>query len=104
VPFSSAHGPIVHAKPASEQVPIVPGGGLTRRLLSSLPSSFPPTVALLQFVMEGDNREDAKLLATAVARILGEGVLAKLPPTGWQEPGSWKMGLFGTEADSTLYG
>jgi proteasome assembly chaperone 2 len=104
VPFSSTYGLNAHSKPATDKVPIVPGGGLTRRLLSSLPSPFPPTVALLQFVMEGDNREDAKLLATAVARILGESVLAKLPPAGWQEPGSWKMGLFGTEADSTLYG
>jgi proteasome assembly chaperone 2 len=54
--------------------------------------------------MEGDNREDAKLLATAVARILGDDVLTKLPKDGWQEPSSWKTGLFGTGADSTLYG
>jgi proteasome assembly chaperone 2 len=54
--------------------------------------------------MEGDNREDAKLLATAVARILGEDVLKRLPKEGWKEPESWKIGLFGTAVDETLYG
>jgi proteasome assembly chaperone 2 len=53
--------------------------------------------------MEGDHREDAKLLATAVARILGDDVLKRLPKEGWKEPGSWK-GLFGTGVDSELYG
>jgi proteasome assembly chaperone 2 len=64
----------------------------------------PPAAALLHFVLEGDNRSDAKLLATAVAQILGKPVLDKLPKDGWKEPASWKTGLFGTGTDSSLYG
>ncbi|KAG8796677.1 hypothetical protein FRC17_007969, partial [Serendipita sp. 399] len=42
-------------------VPFIPGGGLTRRMLSLTASSewAIPTLAILQFVMEGDNRADA---------------------------------------------
>ncbi|KAH8119502.1 PAC2 family-domain-containing protein [Phellopilus nigrolimitatus] len=85
----------------SENIPFIPGGGLTRRLLSLAPSSTPwkvPTAAILQFVLEGDNRADAEFLAGVVARVL------KLSVAQWKQPGSWSVGLFGTPHDQTLYG
>jgi proteasome assembly chaperone 2 len=82
-------------------IPFIPGGGLTRRILSSLsPGWSLPVAALLQFALEGDNRADAHMLATVVAKILGiDGAVKE-----WKQPGSWKQGLFGAPPDQTLYG
>ncbi|EJD03294.1 uncharacterized protein FOMMEDRAFT_86396 [Fomitiporia mediterranea MF3/22] len=91
----------------SPSIPFIPGGGLTRRLLalSSSPSSISksnkkpiPSAAILQFVLEGDNRADAEFFAGVVARIL------KLQVEQWRQPPSWSVGLFGTPHDQTLYG
>jgi len=80
-------------------IPFIPGGGLTRRILSSLPVGWSvPTGSLIQFVMEGDNRADARLFAAITLRVLGQEV------TEWKHPRSWKEGLFGTPQDQTLYG
>ena len=80
-------------------IPFIPGGGLTRRILSSIPSRWPiPTASLLQFVLEGDNRTDAGLFATAVAKVVGLHL-----PENWTQPNSWQ-GLFGAPHDQTLYG
>lgn len=54
----------------SEELPPIPGSGLTARLVSNLPSTFPPTGVILEYVLEGDNRTDALLLASAVAKCL----------------------------------
>ncbi|KAJ7188023.1 PAC2 family-domain-containing protein [Mycena filopes] len=81
-------------------VPFIPGGSLTRRILQTLsksPSSV-PTAAILQFVLEGDNRADAAMLASVVVAVLG------LSIGGFKEPRSWKQGLFGAPPDPTLYG
>jgi len=85
------------------ELPIIPGSGLTRRIISSLPESFPPTAVVLEYVLEGDNRDDAKLLASAVAKALQQelGVTGSEP---WKEPTSWRFGLFGSEHDQTLFG
>ncbi|KDR75248.1 hypothetical protein GALMADRAFT_249235 [Galerina marginata CBS 339.88] len=81
------------------QIPFIPGGGLTRRILLSIPKGWNvPTACLLQFVLEGDNRADAGLLASVIVRILGKDVAQ------WKQPGSWRAGLFGTPHDQTLYG
>ena len=53
-----------------------------------------PTSALLMYASEGDNREPARLLASALAKALG---LAELSGGEWQEPGSWRVGLLGEE-------
>jgi proteasome assembly chaperone 2 len=85
-------------------IPLIPGGGLTRRLLAALsapPNGAPPTAALLQFVLEGDNRGDAAALATAAAHAAG--AVALLPRGGWAEPPSWQTGLFGGAVDGVLY-
>ena len=92
-PYSS---PLLH-----ETVPFIPGGGITRRLLSSIPNSWQiPTVCLLQYVMEGDNRSDAQLLATVTAKVLESTILIST----WTQPTTWVHGLFGTPHDQTLYG
>jgi len=81
-------------------VPFIPGGSLTRRILQTLsksPSSV-PTAAVLQFVLEGDNRADAALLASVIVAVFG------LSISGFKEPRSWKQGLFGAPPDQTLYG
>lgn len=84
-----------------DTIPFIPGGGLTRRILSSLPQQWPtPTAAILHFVVEGDNQADAAVLASAVAHVLGLEQSVK----EWVQPGSWKQGLFGTPHDQTLYG
>ncbi|KAH7888704.1 PAC2 family-domain-containing protein [Phlebopus sp. FC_14] len=80
-------------------VPFIPGGGLARRILGSVPSSWQiPTLCLLQYVMEGDNRLDAQLLAVVVAKALNHSV------SSWKQPPTWGYGLFGTPHDQTLYG
>jgi proteasome assembly chaperone 2 len=82
-------------------IPFIPGGGLTRRFLSSLPSAWTiPTVSLLQFVVEGDNRADANLLAVVTAKVLAVDQFIR----EWKQPTSWKQGLFGTVHDQSLYG
>jgi proteasome assembly chaperone 2 len=87
----------------SHTTPFVPSGGLTRRFLDSLPASWPiSTACLLQFVMEGDNRADAHLLATVVSKVLG--LEADVQKGGWKQPASWEVGLFGSDHDQTLYG
>jgi len=79
--------------------PFIPGGGLTRRIISNLPESWAiPTAVLLHFVIEGDNRSDASLLAAIVAKVLS------LEVQEWKQPFSWQQGLFGTPHDQTLYG
>ncbi len=82
-------------------IPFIPGGGLTRRILTSLTQNWSiPTAALLQFVLEGDNREDAHLLAAVVAKALN----VDHAISEWKRPGSWEQGLFGTPHEQTLYG
>jgi len=72
----------------------LPGAGLTSRFLSSLSdptvSSTTPLV-ILQYVLEGDNRLDAHLLARRVLQVLR---LSKRDEMEIREPVSWK-GLFG---------
>jgi len=83
-----------------DQVPFIPGGGLTKRILSSLPQPWnTPIASILQFVLEGDNRGDARLMASVVVKIVGlDGDLE------WKEPASWERGLFGAPQDQSLYG
>ena len=65
----------------------------------SIPSGWTiPTAALVQFVLEGDNRGDALFLAKAIGDVFEWGV------NEWQEPKSWALGLFGTPLDQSLYG
>jgi proteasome assembly chaperone 2 len=80
-------------------ISFIPGGGLTRRILSSFPAGWTiPTAGLLQFVLEGDNQADAGLLASVVVKVVGKDI------TQWKQPGSWRDGLFGTPHDQSLYG
>ncbi|CAG7846171.1 Proteasome assembly chaperone 2 {ECO:0000256/PIRNR:PIRNR010044} [Serendipita indica DSM 11827] len=79
-------------------VPVIPGGGLARRILSSLSTANIPTLAILQFVMEGDNRGDAGMMVAVLNRVLD------LDLQAIKEPGSWKNGLFGSNHDGSLFG
>lgn len=100
--------PLAHLREGgiAEAVPFIPGGGLTRRILSSFPQQWPtPVLSLLQFAFEGDNRADAQSLASIVCKLFNA------PPTEngtnqiqWRHPKSWNGGLFGTPHDQTLYG
>lgn len=84
-----------------EDIPFIPGGGLTRRILGSLPDAWTiPTVSLLQFVLEGDNRADARLFAAVVAKVINLDSSIE----EWRSPSSWNQGLFGAPHDQTLYG
>lgn len=99
-------------------VPSVPGGGLTSSILSSLDSKWPiPTISLLQFAFEGDNRGDAGIFVALLNRVLKLNLQsefsapfnrgyseARFPLTGVTEPESWKQGLFGTLHDQTMFG
>jgi len=85
----------------NNSIPFIPSGGLTRRILNSLPDGWNvPTACLLQFVFEGDNRADANILASVVAKVIG--VEANCLP--WKQPNSWREGLFGAPHDQSLYG
>jgi proteasome assembly chaperone 2 len=93
----------VMAKPNDlyASIPFVPGGGLTRRILASLPADLTATTAtLFRFVMEGDNRADAQCLAVATAESLSIRDVIK----EWNQPSSWQLGLFGSQPDQQLYG
>lgn len=80
-------------------IPFIPGGGLTSRILSSLPEDWKiPTASLLQFVLEGDNRADAQLFATVVAKVIDHELVE------WRQPNSWRAGLYGTPHNQALYG
>ncbi|KAJ7163608.1 PAC2 family-domain-containing protein [Mycena crocata] len=92
--------PLQSTTESESEVPFIPGGSLTRRILQTLfkTQSSVPTAAILQFVLEGDNRADAALLASVVVAVLG------LSIGSFKEPRSWKQGLFGAPPDQTLYG
>ncbi|KAF8650409.1 hypothetical protein AX16_005216 [Volvariella volvacea WC 439] len=80
-------------------IPFIPGGGLTRRILSSLPEGWSiPTIALVHYTLEGDNRADAHLLAAVTSKVLG------IDQVSWTQPGSWGHGLFGAPPNQNLYG
>ncbi|KLO19520.1 hypothetical protein SCHPADRAFT_918582 [Schizopora paradoxa] len=90
---------------SSTDAPFIPGGGLTRRILSTLSSTdstitHVPTACILQFVLEGDNRGDAVYFARAVAELLS----IDRHVVAWKQPSSWAAGLFGTTHDQSLYG
>ncbi|KAL4073931.1 PAC2 family-domain-containing protein [Scleroderma yunnanense] len=98
-PYSSPVAQFILPGQDQCNIPFVPGGGLTRRILSSIPTSWKiPTVCLLQYVVEGDNRLDAHLLATVLAKLLNTHT------TSWKQPTTWSDGLFGSPHDQTLYG
>ncbi|KAJ4483188.1 PAC2 family-domain-containing protein [Lentinula aciculospora] len=101
VPIPKYTSPITQNPGTTEpQIPFIPGGGITRRMLSSLPKSWSiPLVALLRFALDGDNRADAYSLASIVVQILG----IDLTSIEWKQPESWS-GLFGTPHDQSLYG
>ncbi|KAG6903065.1 hypothetical protein C0995_006252 [Termitomyces sp. Mi166 len=102
LPIATYTSPVLQSPHESVQevgVPFIPGGGLTRRILASLPKNWSiPTASLLQFVLEGDNRADARLFAAVVVKVIGHDV------PKWRQPNSWNVGLFGTPHDQTLYG
>lgn len=93
----------VPQKPGVEnesQIPFIPGGGITRRILSSVPKAWSiPIAALLRFALDGDNRADAYSLASIVVQVVG----IDLNSVEWRQPESWD-GLFGTPHDQSLYG
>jgi len=102
LPVPEYSSPVAQYAGASQDegpIPFIPGGGLTRRILSYIPESWQiPTAALVQFVLEGNNSSDASLMAAVVAKVLS------LEVQQWRVPDSWKQGLFGTPHDQTLYG
>ncbi|KAH8828255.1 PAC2 family-domain-containing protein [Flagelloscypha sp. PMI_526] len=83
----------------------IPGAGLTNKILSSIADAtekWPiPTAALLHFVLEGDNTEDARLFASIVDKVLNLGIDEWKMPESWLKDGS---GLFGGPVDQSLYG
>ncbi|PVF98952.1 hypothetical protein CPB86DRAFT_757524 [Serendipita vermifera] len=88
-----------NTKDSSSDIPFIPGGGLTRRVLNTLGESWKiPFVVLLQFVFEGDNRGDAGMMVALINRLLD------LKLERIKEPGSWKRGLFGSNHDGSLFG
>ncbi|KAG8921661.1 hypothetical protein FRC02_012438 [Tulasnella sp. 418] len=98
--------PFVTHSPADQSlsgIPVIPGSGITRRFITSLPESFPPTGVILEYVLEGDNRSDAKILAGTVAKVLLR-ELGISSDDEWKEPPSWKQGLFGSSHDQSLFG
>ncbi|KAF9784472.1 PAC2 family-domain-containing protein [Thelephora terrestris] len=98
--------PLLREGGTTEAVPLIPGGGLTRRILSSFPQQWStPVLSLLQFVFEGDNQADAQLLASVVCKLLDVSLTRNgAREIEWKHPKSWNGGLFGTPHDQTLYG
>ena len=56
---------------APDEVPSLPGGGLTRRILQSIPEKWTISTGFAIWMgMEGDNRDDAALVANVITKIL----------------------------------
>jgi hypothetical protein len=63
--------PQYNSSQKSDKGPSLPGGGLTRRFLSSIPENWSINTGFLIWMgMEGDNRDDAALVAGVLAKIL----------------------------------
>ena len=104
--------------PILDNVSSMPGGGLTRRILTSIPERWTIGTGFLVWMgMEGDNRADAALMADALAKLfVADGrkkgqfqssylsLLWTERHTDWIEPRSWQQGLFGTPNDQALFG
>ncbi|KAF8515449.1 PAC2 family-domain-containing protein [Gautieria morchelliformis] len=93
--------PQYNSSQKSVKGPSLPGGGLTRRVLLSIPENWSINTGFLVWMgMEGDNRDDAALVAGVIAKILStDGQIKE-----WKEPESWRQGLFGSSNDHTLFG
>ncbi|KAN0062870.1 hypothetical protein ACQY0O_004691 [Thecaphora frezii] len=91
---------------AAGSIPIIPGGGMTRKILSTFQTlstekeqqGEQEVAALLLFCAEGDNRPDAHFFVHKLAHALGIEIEETLvEPTSWQ-------GLFGAPLDQSMYG
>ncbi|CEQ40731.1 SPOSA6832_02384, partial [Sporobolomyces salmonicolor] len=120
---SSPSGTTSSTSPAPS-IPLIPHGGLTRKLIEalSLPSSpsssseanLPPVSALLIYTSEGDAADSAYFLADALADALGkeleevevrakverlrlnvDGEQGERSGIKWKTPRSWETGLMG---------
>ncbi|ESK96624.1 proteasome assembly chaperone 2 [Moniliophthora roreri MCA 2997] len=101
LPIPTYTSPVLLKPEDQLDIPFIPGGGLSRRFLSSIPKNWTiPVSSLLMFAMDGDNRADAHLLASVVVKVLG----LETSVQGWKQPNSWQQGLFGTPHDQVLYG
>ncbi|GAA5924130.1 hypothetical protein JCM1841_004582 [Sporobolomyces salmonicolor] len=121
---SSAPSGSTSSTSPAPSIPLIPHGGLTRKLLEalSLPSSpsssseanFPPVSALLIYTSEGDAADSAYFLADALADALGkeleevevrakverlrlnvDGEQGERSGIKWKTPRSWETGLMG---------
>ncbi|CED83997.1 Uncharacterized conserved protein [Phaffia rhodozyma] len=83
-------------------LPPLPGSGLLSSLLLRISAdreSFQvATGVILSFVIEGDNREDAKQMGNVVDMALDLGI-GRAGSGGWREPESWEALVRGSERD-----
>lgn len=87
---------VTQPPPPSTVLPPLPGSGILSPLLLQLNASV-PTGVVLSFVVEGDNRADAREMAGVVDVVLDLGV-GRDGAGGWREPESWE-GLGREEAE-----
>ncbi|KAG8732484.1 hypothetical protein FRC11_013310 [Ceratobasidium sp. 423] len=73
---------------------VIPGTGLARRLLRAPGAT--PSIALIQYVAEGDNIPDAHAMAAVVAGAL------KMQIQGWTQPPSWSFAITHEEIEGKL--
>ncbi|GAA5906758.1 uncharacterized protein JCM6883_005679 [Sporobolomyces salmoneus] len=113
-PYSSS------AAPSTRTLPLMPHGGLTRKLLEALSGleQSPPISALLIYTFETTDPSTAFFLADALSVVLreqlqgleqgldklhlgagetGEGVIGDGVGVQWRVPKSWEHGLMGSE-------
>ncbi|CAG8512491.1 13764_t:CDS:2 [Acaulospora morrowiae] len=83
-------------------LPSIPGGGISKHLFFECQKEKIPLLMIICFAIEGDNTQDAFLLADYTNALLGliphQDTLTKC----WKMPSSW-AGLFGTPYDQSLY-
>ncbi|PWN53119.1 hypothetical protein IE53DRAFT_404803 [Violaceomyces palustris] len=106
-PAFEARPPPSHLVPRSfssadekQTIPLIPGGGLTRKILRAASSSGleADTGAVLLFCGEGDNRGDGHALAKVACTLVGS-----QPKGEFEEPPSWSS-LFGQPIDQSMFG
>ncbi|CAG8454235.1 4420_t:CDS:2 [Ambispora leptoticha] len=84
----------------ADDVPRIPGGGVTRNFYKLAKEKGLPLLVLIWFALEGDNTLDAIQLANHANSLLG--LFPSQDSVAWKTPKSWQ-GIFGKPFDRDLY-
>ncbi|RIB21338.1 PAC2 family-domain-containing protein [Gigaspora rosea] len=92
-----------YALKQDSDLPKIPGGGISRFLFHKSQQEDIPLIMIIFFAIEGDNTQDAFLLANYTNSLLNLFPQQEIPITKlWKTPASWNY-LFGNPYQQELY-